>query len=132
MAMNSPDKHTEQRARALFHEASRRLDPTTAGRLRAARRTALEAAHAPRHSALTRMLLPTGAFAVLMLASLILWQPGQRGTMPTAGLQSASQGGADLDNDLPPDPDTADPNLYQNLDFYGWLAASDTPRPTNR
>lgn len=130
--MNSPDKHNPQRARALFHEASRRLDPTTAGRLRAARRTALEAARVPRHSVLSRMLLPTGAFAVLMLASLMLWQPGQHGTLPSAGLSSTSQSSADLDNDLPPDPDTADPHLYQDLDFYGWLAASDTSRPTNR
>jgi hypothetical protein len=132
MAMNSPDKHIEQRARALFHEASRQLDPATAGRLRAARRSALEAVHAPRHSALSRMLLPTSAFAMLMLASLMLWQPGQHGSLPSVGMTTTSQGSADLDNDLPPDPDTADPNLYQDLDFYGWLAASDTSRPTNR
>jgi hypothetical protein len=30
----------------------------------------------------------------------------------------------DLDNELPPDADKTDPNLYQNLDFYGWLAST--------
>jgi hypothetical protein len=31
----------------------------------------------------------------------------------------------ETDNALPPDADTIDPNLYQNLDFYGWLAANE-------
>jgi len=35
------------------------------------------------------------------------------------------------DNTLPPDPEQADPNLYQNLDFYGWLAANDSQPPTH-
>jgi hypothetical protein len=36
------------------------------------------------------------------------------------------------DSDLPPDADSADPTLYQNLDFYGWLAANDTSAPAQR
>lgn len=37
--MNAPD-NLERRARELYREASRRIDPATAGRLRAARREA--------------------------------------------------------------------------------------------
>ena len=40
-----------------------------------------------------------------------------------------------MDNELPPDADKTDPNLYQNLDFYGWLAANDSQnksQPANR
>ena len=29
------------------------------------------------------------------------------------------------DTELPPGADKADPGLYQNLDFYSWLAAND-------
>jgi hypothetical protein len=32
---------------------------------------------------------------------------------------------------LPPDADKTDPVLYQNLDFYTWLAAADH-HPTTR
>jgi hypothetical protein len=68
-------------------------------------------------------LLPAGAFAVLALATLMIWQPLRHaGSAPP---QAISATPADADNDLPPDADSADPQLYQNLDFYGWLAAND-------
>lgn len=119
-----PDKLAE-RARALYLDASRQLDPATAGRLRAARRQALEAAHpAPR---LHRLLLPAGAFAVLALATLTIWQPSRPGaSAPSHTVSTVSAG--DADSDLPPDADSADPQLYQNLDFYGWLAANNRTR----
>ena len=115
-----PDKLAE-RARALYLHASRQLDPATAGRLRAARRQALDATRpAPR---LTRnLLLPAGAFAVLALATLTIWQPSRPDVARPHAVRSTV---ADTDNDLPPDADSADPQLYQNLDFYGWLAAND-------
>ncbi|MFC5524852.1 DUF3619 family protein [Rhodanobacter ginsengisoli] len=127
---NRPDTPLEQRARELYDEAVRRIDPDTAGRLRAARRQALEAARAPeRHRA--RWLIPAGAFAVVALATMMVWQPlPHRGATPShvAGTAPTT---ADLDNDLPPDADKTDPNLYQNLDFYGWLAANDS-KPATR
>ena len=49
---------------------------------------------------------------------------GHYTTAPAAHV-AAAQTGAEMDNDLPPDADKTDPNLYQNLDFYGWLAAND-------
>ena len=122
--MNSLDKHLEQRARELYHEAGQRIDPVTLGRLRAARRHALAAAQAPKHHA-TRWLIPTGAFAAIALAALMVWQPVPHDTVTSAS-QAVSMSGSsvDMDTELPPDADKTDPNLYQNLDFYGWLAAN--------
>ncbi|MHB1059953.1 MAG: hypothetical protein ACYC0F_18975 [Rhodanobacter sp.] len=121
--MTSPDKHFEQRARELWQEAAQRIDPATAGRLRAVRRQALEATRAPAHRT-ARWLIPTGAFAVVALATMMVWQPLPRHHAVPAQAIHAADAGADLDNDLPPDADRTDPNLYQNLDFYGWLAAN--------
>jgi hypothetical protein len=122
-------KPLEQRARELYHEAAQRIDPATAGRLRAARRQALATVHAPRHHT-ARWLIPTGAFAAIALAALMVWQPLPRHTdASTSQATSPTDASADLDNELPPDADKTDPNLYQNLDFYGWLAANDSQPP---
>ena len=121
--MPSPAKHFEQRARELWHEAAQRVDPATAGRLRAARRRAQEATRAPVHRT-ARWLIPTGAFAVVALATMMVWQPLPQHHAAPAQAINAANAGIDLDNDLPPDADKTDPNLYQNLDFYGWLAAN--------
>ena len=129
------DAQLEQRARALYREASQHLDPATVGRLRAARRQALDAPQAPpRH--VVRWLVPTGAFAVLALAALMMWQPPAPAlsAAPGASMQTATAGvsaSPQADNVLPPDADKVDPSLYQNLDFYGWLAANDS-QPTDR
>jgi hypothetical protein len=120
--MNAPQNHLEQRARELYREASQHIDPATAGRLRAARRDALASLRAPKHHA-GRWLIPSGAFAMLALAALMVWQPAPRAPAPTAHVAVVAQ--TEMDNDLPPDADKTDPNLYQNLDFYGWLAAND-------
>jgi hypothetical protein len=123
---NRPDKHFEQRARELWQEAARQIDPATAGRLRAARRKALEATQVRTHHTV-RWLIPTGAFAAIALAAMMVWQPlQQRHATTSMQVSSVADLAADLDNDLPPDADKTDPNLYQNLDFYGWLASSNT------
>ena len=120
--MTSPDEHFEQRARELWREAAQRIDPATAGRLRAARRQALETtAKTPAHRAV-RWLIPTGAFAAIALAAMMVWQPLPQHHATTA--MHATGSIDDLDSELPPDADKADPNLYQNLDFYGWLAST--------
>ncbi|GLQ97051.1 hypothetical protein [Dyella mobilis] len=123
--MNSSDKQLEKRARALYQEAAQRIDPVTAGRLRAARRTALEitATHASPHRR-ARLLLPVGALAAMALAALMIWQPAPHqgaGNPPTATMITA-----EADTEIPPGADKADPGLYQNLDFYSWLAANDS------
>jgi len=119
----------ERRARELWREAARQVDPTTAGRLRAARRGALQAARVPvRHA--TRWLIPTGAVAAIALAALMIWQPLPRAPASMQAHQTASAT-PEADNELPPDAEKVDPALYQNLDFYAWLAANDS-QPVNR
>lgn len=113
----------EQRARELWREAARQIDPATAGRLRAARRDALQAARAPARNA-THWLIPTGAVAAIALAALMVWQPLPRASASMQAHQTASAA-PEADNELPPDAEQADPALYQNLDFYAWLAAND-------
>jgi hypothetical protein len=123
---NASDMPLEKRARALYLEATRRIDPTTAGRLRAARRQALESTHSPAWKP-TRWLLPAGACAAIALAAVMIWQPAPQyqasNITQTAGALDAGSG---VDSELPPDADQTDPNLYQNLDFYGWLAATNS------
>jgi len=127
LADDLSDQRLQQRARELYLEAGRRVDPATAGRLRAARRQALETAGKPSRQ-VSRWLIPSGAVAVIALASLMLWQPlPQGGGRPSAAVDTA----ADIDNELPPDADKTDPVLYQNLDFYTWLASADR-HPTTR
>lgn len=118
--MNAPD-NLERRARALYREASHRIDPATAGRLRAARREALAAATAPAHVRFARMLVPAGAFAAIAVAALMVFSP--RDSMPVQE-QGVTQT-VEADGDLPPDLSNTDPSLMQNLDFYDWLATND-------
>jgi hypothetical protein len=125
--MTSPDEHFEQHARELWREAAQRIDPATAGRLRAARRQALEAAQAPAHRAV-RWLIPTGAFAAIALAAMMVWQPVPQHHATSA--MHAASAADELDSELPPDADKTDPNLYQNLDFYGWLASTNSRTAT--
>lgn len=125
-----PHKPLEQRARALYHEAARRIDPATAGRLRAARREALTSAQAPRSHHVARWLIPSGACAMIALATVLAWPSMPRHAAPAPATAAAASAG-ETDNALPPDPEQADPNLYQNLDFYGWLAANDSQPPTH-
>ncbi|WP_426662587.1 hypothetical protein [Rhodanobacter aciditrophus] len=126
-----PAKPLEQRARALYHEAARCLDPATAGRLRAARRDALAGAHhAQRPHHLARWLVPSGACAMIALAALLAWPSAPRHATTAPNTAAVATAG-EADNTLPPDPEQADPNLYQNLDFYGWLAANDSRPATH-
>jgi hypothetical protein len=120
--MNAPDNHLERRARELYREAARQLDPATAARLRAARRAALAGADNSSFAhRLMQLLLPAGAFAAIAFAALMLSSPvkGPTSAVP-AGVMSSPT--AESETELPPDAAAADPTLYQNMDFYGWLA----------
>lgn len=124
--MNPPDTRFAQRARKLYRAAAHQLDPLTSAQLRAARLRALAAPRAGARPG-TRWLVPAGAFAAMAFAAVMWWQPlTQLPPHPTVA-PSGMAGNADADPDLPPDADQADPALYQNLDFYGWLAANDRP-----
>ncbi|TBR37244.1 MULTISPECIES: hypothetical protein [Dyella] len=119
--MSSPDNNLERRARALYREASRQIDPVTAGRLRAARRAALAVATPPAVTRMTRLLVPAGAFAAVAFAALMFFAP-MRGDLPNRaqGTEQTEQ------DDLPPDVSSIDPSMVQNLDFYDWLATNDS------
>lgn len=123
--MSQHDRELERRARDLYLRASRDVEPAMAGRLRAARRTALARPHV---STARRLLLPAGAFAVVALATLMVWQPGVTPSAPPA----ISQAGDADPSDLPPDADSADPALYKDLQFYSWLAYNDTPSSSRK
>jgi len=118
------DQAFVQHARELWQEAARRIDPTTAGQLRAARRRALDSARTPTSHA-TRWLIPTGALAMVALAALMVHEPAPQ-QLPVTPMNTAvvAVDADNDDNDLPPDAEQADPDLYQDLDFYGWLAAN--------
>ena len=77
-----------------------------------------------------RWLIPTGALAAMALAVMMVWQPLPHAPAPSAN-QAAGSAPQDVDNELPPDAEQVDPGLYQNLDFYAWLAANDR-QPTSR
>jgi hypothetical protein len=125
MSNNMPNNPFEQRARELYREAARNLDPAMAGRLRAARREALAATGTrPAQHHFARWLVPSGACAAIALAALLVWPSAPR-PMTDAPATAVVASSSEADNTLPPDPEQADPNLYQNLDFYGWLAAND-------
>ena len=136
--MNSSDTHRpdrrqqdtfEQRAREVWREAARQIDPATAGRLRAARREALQESATPdRHG--MRWLVPTGALAAIALAAMMLWQPLPHALSPVAGDQAANAP-QEAEVELPPNAEHVDPTLYQNLDFYAWLAANDNQPATH-
>ncbi len=127
--MTAPDERIEQRARALYRQAGEALDPAMADRLRAARRDALRPVPTSHRAA--RLLLPAGACAAIALAALLAWQPHRGAPAPDTPAGAGTSIAQD-DSDLPPDADSADPNLYQNLDFYGWLAANDGAAPARR
>lgn len=126
--MTAPDTRFAQRARELYGKAAQQLDPAVSAHLRSARLRALAAAHADgrRHVGVgARWLLPSGACAAIVLAAVALWQPAQQSRIPHANDGVASSQSSDIDNELPPDAAQTDPKLYQNLDFYGWLASND-------
>jgi hypothetical protein len=122
--MTTPDETLVRRARTLYHTAARQLDPAVAARLRAARREVLAShRHAPRP--VVRWLVPSSACAAIALAAVLIWPSMPRPDTVVPTTPAAASQVVDADNLLPPDPEQADPNLYQNLDFYGWLAAND-------
>lgn len=123
--MNTPDTRFARRARELYRAAAQQIDPATSAQLRAARARALAAPRRGEHRQGARWLIPGGAFAAIAFAAVMAWQPlTQLTPHPAAAISGTA---SDTDADLPPDADQTDPKLYQNLDFYGWLAANDSP-----
>ena len=68
---------------------------------------------------------------MIALAALLVWPSAPRPAEMAPAAVTTTDTGSEVDNALPPDPEQADPNLYQNLDFYGWLAANDSQPTTH-
>ena len=110
------DQGLMRRARALHDHACEHIDVGTRAKLATARREALAAPERRPH----RMIwVPaTGAAAACALVvGLALFKP-QTENPATPQTQAA----ATRDAELPLDADTPQFDLYQNLDFYQWLA----------
>jgi len=113
--LDNRNRELVQRARAIYSEACANVDAHTHARLAAGRRNAMTAAQAPSHK---RVWLPAaGAMAACALAvGVILWRPASAPS-PAQGQQAAAS-----DAELPLDADSKQMDLYQNLEFYQWLA----------
>jgi hypothetical protein len=137
--MNANDIELALRARAAFNDSVERLDADTRRRLREVRLRALQGE--VRHAG-SRWMWPAGAAltAALALAVLLprLPQAPTAPTLPAAPvvvapqpMSSASMAGDNMaavaksatsDAIEAPTPETADPDMLSDLDFYGWLA----------
>ncbi|MEO6968744.1 MAG: hypothetical protein ABI132_09895 [Rhodanobacteraceae bacterium] len=119
------DRAVETRAREIFGDACAHVDARIGARLASARREALAAAPQPSHP---RIWLPAaGAVAACALALGVLWfhaDPGSTANMHAQKTQLA----AATDAGMPIDADAEQLDLYQNLDFYQWLAQQPNAR----
>ncbi len=103
-----------QRVRAVLDVGVETLDGTTLGRLRAARRSALQSGSARR--VWLRRLLPAGGLLAAGLLALMLWPTPP----PAAGLTAQAVDFEMLTSD-------AGLDLYQNMAFYVWLQSRTAP-----
>jgi len=112
---NNADRELVMRAQEIYLEACANVDARTHAQLAAARRNAMTAARAPSHR---RVWLPAaGAMAACALAvGVIFWRPASA-PAPAQNPQTALS-----DADLPLDADNRQMDIYQNLEFYQWLA----------
>ena len=104
------------RARALHEHACEHIDARTRAKLAAARREALATQG---HRSNRAIWLPAaGAVAACALAIGVVWfKPQPAGTPVAPQSQTATS-----DSEPPLDADAQQLELYQNLDFYQWLA----------
>lgn len=112
---DNPDRELVQRAREIHAQACANVDARTRAQLAAARRNAIATARVPSHK---RVWLPAvGAMAACALAvGVILWHPASAPS--PAQVRPVASG----EVELPPDADSKQMDLYQNLEFYQWLA----------
>lgn len=123
--INGRDRELAQLAREIHSHACANVDALTHARLAAARRNAMTAS--PTRSRKRVWLPAAGAMAACALAiGVVLWRPAP------APSPVQNQPVASTDAELPPDADSRQMDLYQNLDFYQWLAQQPDPNaPSN-
>lgn len=112
---NIHDRELMMRARTLHSQACESVDARTLARLAAARRSALATQFTLSRK---RIWLPVigAAAACALTLSLIVRNPGP--ATSHSNIPQATQNEAES----PPDADAQQIDLYQNLDFYQWLA----------
>jgi len=122
--MHDRDRELARRAREIHAQACAGVDARMHAQLAAARRNALLAAGEPLRK---RVWLPAGgAIAACALAvGVILWRPA---AMPST-VQTRQI--AANETELPLDADAKQIDLYQNLEFYQWLAQQPDAHPTS-
>jgi len=114
--MNDDEQRFIERAREGLDARSERLSPSQEGRLRAARRTALNSS---RHASSRRYWLPAMATAALVVvAVMVSWIP-QPTEQPGITLAQVSPDKAAGDFEMLTQDTPLE--LYQDLDFYYWL-----------
>ena len=115
MTNRNDDSVFISRVKIALDRSAGTLDAKTRARLRAARREALAQAQAPRGFA-PRWLVPVGAVTALaVVAALGLWWMPIAAPPPMAASVEEAELLFATDN----------LELYQNLDFYRWLAAKE-------
>lgn len=121
------DRAVETRAREIFKNACAHVDARTGARLAIARREALDTAGQPSHR---RVWLPAaGAIAACALALGVVWFHAGPASAPAVHIPAQGPTiAAATDTGLPSDADAEQLDLYQNLDFYQWLAQQPNAR----
>ncbi len=120
MSGRGDDDELVTRVRQALERASRELDPATAGRLRAARRTALAAARGRGSPAWSSRAWLAAGVAAGVTAAVALAVLLQRGPAPDPGTAHLA---AVEDLELITQGEGLD--LYEDLEFYQWLAEQD-------
>ena len=121
--MNTRSDAIERRARELYRQSCHHVAPADRQALRQARLDALATRPTP---LMQRLLMPVGALAASALALVVAWsyfpaqeQSGQNTPTGTAYTEKTLPAKSDLD-------------MYQDLDFYRWLAVrTDQPKAKN-
>lgn len=123
MNMQDQDDILARRARELFLESTRSLDPKVLASLSAARRRAVDAVAVPGGFHLS-WRVPAGAVALLFVAVVggALWTGSGQTPPPASSFTAAS-----TDAPLMMTNDNLD--MYSDMDFYQWLATQDQPAP---
>lgn len=109
MTRQADDREVMETVRERLEAGLDRMDDVTQARLRAARRQALAAGVVH-----TRRRAAGWAMAAAVVLAVGLWVMHGRGELPAAGVEDIEvlAAGDDLE-------------LYEDLEFYGWLASLD-------
>lgn len=121
----------DPRLHRLWHDAGDALTPQTQGRLRAARRTALQPpVHtARRASRLRRVGVPVTALAAVCAIALLVPRGEDAPVVPVVATNTPAT--VDIAPQIASEADVLDvATLEDDPDFYLWLAGDDTPATT--